>query len=81
MGDPRRTDSQPREKFRGKLQGEYFWPYSFTLPQEISIPVGPRNESHTYHLPQSFLERHTRASIQYDLILHITRGKLRPDNR
>jgi hypothetical protein len=30
-----------------------------------------------YRLPETFLERRTRVSVQYDLKLHISRGKLR----
>ena len=35
----------------------------------------------SFRLPETFLERQTRVSVQYDLTIIVSRGKLRADNR
>ncbi|KAG5338117.1 hypothetical protein C0989_008195 [Termitomyces sp. Mn162] len=45
-----------------------------TVPNESGSP-------HTYSLPETFLERHTAASIQYDFTIYISRGMLRSDSQ
>ncbi|RDB25885.1 hypothetical protein Hypma_006734 [Hypsizygus marmoreus] len=82
LGDPRNPSSVPSDiKFTDKLRGDYCWPFSIPLPREVVLCVGAQNESQTFHLPQTFVERHTRASIQYEVILHLSRSKLRTDHR
>jgi len=79
MGDPR----APRVSdaaHSGKLQGEYVWPFSIQLPKTVSLP-GNHGCPQEYSLPQTFLERDTRASIQYDLTVLISRNKLRTDSQ
>jgi hypothetical protein len=79
MGDPRAP--RPSETAHsGKLQGEYVWPFSIQLPKTVSLP-GHHGSLQDYSLPQTFLERNTRASIQYDLTVQICRNKLRADSQ
>ncbi|KAF9475101.1 hypothetical protein BDN70DRAFT_996645 [Pholiota conissans] len=77
-------DSSPPSnspKFTGKLQGEYTWPFSIDLPKEVVLTVGHRNEHQVFHPPQTFSERHTRATISYEICLKLMRNKLRADHR
>lgn len=62
-----------------KLCGQCIWPISIVIPRTVNLPSGSGEQP--YHLPETFLERHTGASIQYDLTILISRGKLRADNR
>jgi hypothetical protein len=82
MGDPRSpTTGSSQEKYSGKLQGNYEWPFSLKLPKEVALPVGPQTALQAFHLPQTFLERYARASVQYNLVVSITRNKLRADSK
>lgn len=81
MGDPRNPETTTEGKYRGKLHGEYMWPFALSIPPEVILPAGPHNDPQVFRLPESFWERHTRASVQYDVTLHVTRGKLRPHNK
>lgn len=84
MGDPR-SISQPSSpshgRFSGKLSGNYSWPFSFNLPKKVTLRPSSAEPSQTYRLPQTFLERLKMASVQYDLTVHFTRTKLRPDSQ
>jgi len=71
----------PSPKFTGKLQGDYTWHFSIELPKQVVVPFGNRNEPQVFRLPQTFNERHARASICYDVSLRLNRGKLRADYR
>ncbi|KAK2460956.1 hypothetical protein APHAL10511_007426 [Amanita phalloides] len=62
-----------------KLAGHCVWPISMTLPKAVNVP-GVDGEACFYRLPETFLERHTKVSVQYDLSLVICRGKLRTSN-
>ncbi|KIM40547.1 hypothetical protein M413DRAFT_412501 [Hebeloma cylindrosporum] len=68
-------------KFSGKIQGDYTWPFSIDLPKEVLVPCGNRNEPQVFTLPETFNERHTRASITYDVSVRFVRTKLRADHR
>lgn len=73
---PRKSDTA----FDGKLHGDYEWPFSIALPKEVSVQVGP-NESKVFRLPHTFLESTARATIQYEIMVHIARGRLKRDTR
>lgn len=45
------------------------------------MPTGLRKEPHVFNLPQTFSERHTRATISYEVSLKLIRNKLRADHR
>jgi len=79
MGDPRQSGST-QGKFNGKLFGTYLWPFSFQLPVEVYVPRLKGLPPQSFRLPQTFRERHTRPSVQYELDLCITRGKLRSNS-
>lgn len=77
MGNPR-APSDVRHS--GKLLGSYSWPFSFKLPKKVALKPTPSAATQSYRLPQTFLEKYTTASIQYDLVVNIARTKLRPDS-
>ncbi|KAG7451337.1 uncharacterized protein BT62DRAFT_927015 [Guyanagaster necrorhizus] len=60
-----------------KLCGRHTFPFSIVLPRTVSLTV---REPKTFRLPETFLERHTPATVQYDLIITISRGKMRSDS-
>ncbi|TFK40191.1 hypothetical protein BDQ12DRAFT_628002 [Crucibulum laeve] len=78
--DTPRVPSPSEGTSRTKLLGHCVWPLSIPMPRNATIPTGP-GESRTFHLPETFLERHTRVSIQYDFTILISRGKLRMDSQ
>ncbi|KAF8968052.1 hypothetical protein BDZ97DRAFT_449634 [Flammula alnicola] len=63
-----------------KLLGHCVWPLSIALPRTVTVPSGS-GELRSFRLPETFLERQTRVSVQYDLTIVVSRGKLRADNR
>ncbi|KAG6865794.1 hypothetical protein C0991_011786 [Blastosporella zonata] len=72
---PSPTDAASKSKLLGRCE----WPLSIPLPATVTIP----NESgsmQTYRLPETFLERRTPASIQYDFTIQISRGMLRTNS-
>jgi hypothetical protein len=62
-----------------KLLGHCEWPLSMALPRTVELPTGA-GDLRSFKLPETFLERYTPVSIQYDLKVTISRGKLRSDN-
>ncbi|KAJ6576649.1 hypothetical protein DFH09DRAFT_1149928 [Mycena vulgaris] len=62
-----------------KLLGACAWPFSIPLPKAVSIKDGGHDT--LFHLPETFLERHTRASVSYEIVVTVSRGKLRADSR
>ncbi|KAK7032317.1 hypothetical protein VNI00_013276 [Paramarasmius palmivorus] len=64
-----------------RLSGDQHWKFSIPIPKTVTLPAYPgSSNTMTYQLPHTFLERYTRASIRYDLIVHVARGKFRVDN-
>ncbi|KAJ7054580.1 hypothetical protein C8F01DRAFT_478554 [Mycena amicta] len=59
--------------------GKTLFTFSVSLPQSVRLKDG-KTSMQSYQLPETFLERHTRASISYEISLRITRGWLRPDS-
>ncbi|KAJ4477346.1 hypothetical protein J3R30DRAFT_3291468 [Lentinula aciculospora] len=70
-------------KLESKLQGEYSWPFSIHLPKEVTLTVGSRDAPRVevFRLPHTFMERHARASVQYEVIVRFARGLLKTDHR
>ncbi|KAF9267938.1 hypothetical protein L218DRAFT_654005 [Marasmius fiardii PR-910] len=60
-----------------KLVGRCTWPFSVPLPRTVN-QMGRDAESHS--LPETFRESDMHASVQYELTVHVARGKLRADN-
>ncbi|KAJ7649993.1 hypothetical protein FB45DRAFT_6723 [Roridomyces roridus] len=76
----------------GKLSGDHHWPFSISLPGEVTLPcpaASPSWHRHhpetapkkTYRLPQTFLERTSIATVYYELFVHISRSTFRVDNK
>jgi hypothetical protein len=84
MGDPRSpSTSHTIAPYTEKFYGHYSWPFTLTLPLEItcSSNASSSNSVETCYLPMTFLERNTKVSVQYDICAHIRRGKFRPDSK
>ncbi|KAJ7707458.1 hypothetical protein B0H17DRAFT_1032749 [Mycena rosella] len=65
----------------GKLFGHYEWPFTLDIPITVTIPGTNHFRSGTFHLPQTFLERRFPTSIQYMLVVHVSRSKFRVNSR
>ncbi|KIM40545.1 hypothetical protein M413DRAFT_445989 [Hebeloma cylindrosporum] len=74
--------SQGGGKFTGKLKGEYIWPFSIDLPKEVMLPSGiGSNKVEAFPPPQTFNERKTLASINYEIYVRVARGRWKADHR
>ncbi|KAJ7067171.1 hypothetical protein C8F01DRAFT_1247565 [Mycena amicta] len=71
-GDPRNPAMPAR-----KLSGHYEWPFTIEIPNSVAVP-GHRG---SFRLPQSFLERRFPTSVQYVLVVHITRSRFHVNSR
>ncbi|KAJ6624070.1 hypothetical protein B0H10DRAFT_1785291 [Mycena sp. CBHHK59/15] len=81
MPNPREPGAAASDShYSGKLSGDYHWPFSISLPKEVTLP-DKQGRVRTFHLPQTFLERTTRASVYYELFVHIARSTFRVDNK
>jgi len=78
--DTPRMESPSQGTTSNKLFGHCVWPLSIPLPRTVIVPTGS-GEMRSCRLPETFLERNTRVSVQYDLTITISRGRLRSDNR
>ncbi|KAJ6536933.1 hypothetical protein B0H19DRAFT_1382759 [Mycena capillaripes] len=58
--------------------GRFFRPFSIPLPSEVASQSD--GQPSTLRLPESFLERHTRATVLYEVSLTVSRGLFRPDS-
>lgn len=65
---------------QSKLLGHCVWPLSIPLPKTAVCSNGT-GDMQAFRLPETFLERHTSASVQYDFTILISRGKLRSDSQ
>ncbi|KAF7316680.1 hypothetical protein HMN09_00400900 [Mycena chlorophos] len=61
-----------------KLLGTTSWPFSIPMPKTVGLKEGSRADVQ-YRLPETFLERHIRGSISYEISVLVSRGKLRSD--
>jgi hypothetical protein len=57
-----------------KIRGDCDFPFSFTLPRKISM-----DGSSACRPPQTFTERESRVSVQYELTVKLEKGRLRSD--
>ncbi|KAF5346155.1 hypothetical protein D9758_009962 [Tetrapyrgos nigripes] len=73
------TELWTKDAHNPKLSGVQHWPFSISLPGEVFLSRKDEPEV-SYPLPHTFLERHTRASIRYDLMVYILRSKLRQNS-
>ncbi|KAJ7108821.1 hypothetical protein C8R44DRAFT_680281 [Mycena epipterygia] len=58
--------------------GRHTWPFSIPLPSDVNISTSGRPS--TFRLPESFLERHTRVTVLYEISVAVSRGLFRPAN-
>ncbi|KAL0579589.1 hypothetical protein V5O48_002427 [Marasmius crinis-equi] len=58
-----------------KLVGRNVWPISIALPRTIN------GLGESYKLPETFRDMSMDVTVQYELTVHIARGKLRADDR
>ncbi|KAJ7814615.1 hypothetical protein B0H14DRAFT_2849950 [Mycena olivaceomarginata] len=81
-GMPNPRDTNPGAAGSGKLFGDCHWPFSISLPKEVILPdpAGKHGAVRAYKCPQTFQERTTRASVFYELSVHIARSTFRVDN-
>ncbi|KAF7357120.1 hypothetical protein MSAN_01306100 [Mycena sanguinolenta] len=49
--------------------------FSIPIPTEVCLKGNPE----TFRLPETFLERHTRVTVLYELSVTLSRGMFRPD--
>ena len=56
--------------------GKHEWPFALEMPKHAVIQGTPDSQE-TCPLPESFLERHTRVSINYAITVCIDRGRFR----
>lgn len=63
------------ENMPPKLHGTFKFPFSIPLPTTAAF------EYQKFSLPHSFSEKHTRASVVYELSVHVSRGKMRANNK
>ncbi|KAG7089397.1 hypothetical protein E1B28_011085 [Marasmius oreades] len=61
----------------GRLLGHNRWAFSVSLPKTVTIPGSPVDDRRQFPLPPTVVERYTRASVRYDLIVHVVRSKFR----
>jgi hypothetical protein len=78
--DPR-VPSSSEGANSNKLHGLCVWPLSIPIPKVVGIPSSQGDAPQIFQLPETFLERHSGASVQYDLTIRISRGKLRSDSQ
>ncbi|KAF5372740.1 hypothetical protein D9615_010121 [Tricholomella constricta] len=78
--DVPRLPSPSEGASKSKLLGRCEWTLSIPLPRTVTVLNGTGSPE-TCHLPETFLERHTIASIQYDFTIQISRGMLRVDSQ
>lgn len=57
-----------------KLVGNLSWPFSITLPKEVSVPEKEKGPAKNFPLPPTFTERASAAYIDYKIIVTVKRG-------
>ncbi|KAJ7018802.1 hypothetical protein C8F04DRAFT_1277119 [Mycena alexandri] len=77
-GDPR---SPGTSRYSGKLVGYYEWPFTLELPMTVTIPGTSHFRAGTVGLPQTFLERRFPTSVQYVLVVDISRSRFRVNSK
>ncbi|KAH9481700.1 hypothetical protein JR316_0006227 [Psilocybe cubensis] len=78
--DTPRVPSPSEGASSNKLLGHCVWPLSIPLARTVTVPSGS-GDLKSFRLPETFLERQTRVSVQYDLTVVVSRGKLRADHK
>lgn len=88
MGDPRYPDlhssaeNTSSTSVTDKLHGTFTWSFSLEIPREVVlVSKATRGEPRVYRPPESFSERHGRASVRYEICVRFVRGYFRSDDR
>ncbi|KAJ3564407.1 hypothetical protein NP233_g8318 [Leucocoprinus birnbaumii] len=89
MGDPRKGNvhatagaTRSSSPHNEKLRGTFSWPFSLEMPREVIVSSKMmRTGSNLFRLPESYFERHGRASIRYEVCVRFVRGHFRSDDR
>ncbi|KAG6825717.1 hypothetical protein H0H92_002717 [Tricholoma furcatifolium] len=80
FGNPRYASATQNVRHRGNLDpGEYTWPFAITIPTSFEYSPEPGARALSFQTFESFLERDIPVTVQYDIILTIGRGSMRPD--
>ncbi|KIY62026.1 hypothetical protein CYLTODRAFT_459351 [Cylindrobasidium torrendii FP15055 ss-10] len=72
------VSSENRSPTPVELIGRHSFPFAIVLPRTLDIE-SKSGVVRTCPLPETFLERHLSVSVQYDLQVSISRGKLKTD--
>jgi len=68
------TPTSPSE---GKVVGQHTFPFSITIPRDVTIAPVPKAAPKSFPLPPTFSERASPAYIDYRLFVTVRRGRLR----
>ncbi|KAF9453505.1 hypothetical protein P691DRAFT_771474 [Macrolepiota fuliginosa MF-IS2] len=86
--EPRKRNSRPSPERTpspsgtDKLHGTFTWPFCLEIPREVVVASkATRGEPRVYRPPESFFERHERASVRYEICVRFVRGYFKPDDR
>jgi len=60
-----------------KLSGKQSWPFTFTLPREVTIKEPDTKKESAYRIPPHFTERASPAYIDYRIVITVKRGFLK----
>lgn len=56
-----------------------FWSFSLPLPNEVTVTTS--GQPSTFRMPESFLERHTRVTVLYEISVAVSRAMFRSDSK
>ncbi|KAF5391524.1 hypothetical protein D9757_002500 [Collybiopsis confluens] len=75
--DAPRTPSPSEGTSGSKLYGDCIWSFSIPIPRSGTVGKSGTQS----RLPETFSERDLDVNIQYDLTVHVSRGKFRGDSQ
>ncbi|KIK55149.1 hypothetical protein GYMLUDRAFT_176179 [Collybiopsis luxurians FD-317 M1] len=75
--DTPRTPSPSEGASGSKLYGDCVWSFSIPLPKTVTVGKSGAQ----FRLPETLSERDLGVSVQYDLTVHVSRGKFRGDSQ
>lgn len=84
MGDPRSSVQLVETPFTDKLSGNYFWPFSITLPYNIQLSEKEAKEINlavNERLPPTLADRGWHSCINYQITVNIARSGFFQTNR
>ncbi|KDR76940.1 hypothetical protein GALMADRAFT_420148 [Galerina marginata CBS 339.88] len=69
-----------QEEGQPALNGDYTWPFSIDLPEEVKMSEGVDRQPKMFRLPQTFHQRFIHATIKYEVEVKITRKGILKSN-